>query len=278
MCVKRVLVGLGLEACAETATKYALEIAERFNAELTGVTLIDTPALTHTGPTPIGAGAYAQKLSSDRTANAFRVASRLAKRFRQSCTTSRRPFELRCEEGDPLESLISIARYHDLAVLGRDGLFEHGVMDEPLDGLVRLVSAGVRPIFVVPPDYRPIRRVVVAYSGSMESAKTLRRFMQFRAWPEAEVLLVHFAARHHAAAGEELLRDAADYCHAHGVAAETDLQIDSPRDALLPYAESVGADTVVIGNSARRLMLRRLFGETMLRVVREAELPLFLCQ
>ncbi len=278
MSVKRVLVGLGLEACSETATRYALEIAERFDAELTGVTLIDTPALTHTGPMPIGAGAYAQQLSSDRTANAYRLASRLAKRFRQACTAERRTYELRCEEGDPLESLISVARYHDLAVLGRDGLFEHGLIDEPLDGLARLVGEGIRPIFVAPPGYTPIRRVLIAYSGSMESAKTLRRFTQLLMWPEAEVMIVHFADRADAAEGSDLLQDAASYCAAHGVTVETELRFEQARNSLLPFADDVGADLIVIGNSSRRLLLRRLFGDTMLRAVRDAELPLFLCQ
>ena len=52
----------------------------------------------------------------------------------------------------------------------------------------------------------------------------------------------------------------------------------SPKEQLLPYAESWGADLMVMGNSAKNLLLRRLFGETALDVIRNANLPLFLAQ
>jgi nucleotide-binding universal stress UspA family protein len=38
------------------------------------------------------------------------------------------------------------------------------------------------------------------------------------------------------------------------------------------------ADLTVIGNSAQNLILRRIFGETALSVIRNAEQPLFLAQ
>ena len=277
MAVKRILVGLGLEACSETATSYAVDIAQRFRAELTGITLIDKPGLTHTGPTPIGAGAYAQQLSSERTATAYRLASRLAKQFHDACTTAGVPFEIRCEEGDPLDSMISVARYNDLAIVGRDGLCEHGLMDEPHDGLVRLVGAGVRPMVVAPPVHRSIKRVLVAYSGSMESAKTLRRFVQLSLWPIAQVRILHFSGNRHLE-GSDLVDDAARYCATHGLEVDTEVRTGAANHQLLQAADDWHADMIVMGNSGRRLLVRRLFGETMLQTVREAELPLFLCQ
>lgn len=276
MSVKRILVGLGLEACAETATRYALEVAQRNAAELTGVTLIDTPALSHAGPAPIGAGVYAHRLSSERSAAAERLTARLARHFRDACESAAVDFEVRCEQGDPIAQLIAIARYHDLAIVGRDGLCEHGLIDEPPDGLVRLVGAGVRPMVVAPPEHRPIRRVLVAYSGSMESAKTLRRFVQLSLWPSAEVCIVHFGKR--ATDGERLLEDAARYCAAHRASVRTELRSEPARNALLPVAEELGCDLIVMGNSARSLLVRRLLGETMLRTVRDSDLPLFLGQ
>ncbi|MEM9185506.1 MAG: universal stress protein [Planctomycetota bacterium] len=276
MSVRRILVGLGLEACSETATRYALEIANLAGGSLTGVTLIDTPTLSHVGPAPIGAGALAHDLSVERTASVHRLTARLASHFRKACTAAGTPYVVRCEEGDPLNSLIAVARYHDIAIVGRDGLCEHGLMDEPSDGLVRLVGAGVRPMIVAPPDYRPIRRVMIAYSGSMESAKTMRRFIEMRLWPDAATHIVHFGS--HREEGDQLLADAAEYCQAHGVQPVTELRDSSARKAVLGVADEIGADLIVMGNSARRLLVRRLFGETMLETVRHAELPLFLCQ
>ena len=52
----------------------------------------------------------------------------------------------------------------------------------------------------------------------------------------------------------------------------------SPKERLLPEAADWEADMIVIGNSARSLLSRKLFGETALHVIRNADRPLFLCQ
>ena len=78
--------------------------------------------------------------------------------------------------------------------------------------------------------------------------------------------------------GTQLLADAADYCRAHQLAVETDCVNGSPKEQLLPYADRWGADLTVIGNSAKNLMLRKIFGETALHAIRNANRPLFLAQ
>lgn len=84
-----------------------------------------------------------------------------------------------------------LVRYHDMCVVGLHGLFEHGVVPEPRDGLERLVSQGVRPILAVAEQYRPIRRVLVASSGSLESAKTFKHFVHSGLYADvAEVPLI----------------------------------------------------------------------------------------
>ena len=153
-------------------------------------------------------------------------------------------------------------------------VFEHGVIDEPSDALVRLVTEGVRPILAVSGQYRPIRKVLVAYSGSMESARAMRAFVQSRLWPDATVRIVAFDKS--ADEARQLLGDAAEYCRAHGIEPQCEQAAGNPRDALLPYAaRSRGADLIVIGNSARRLLMQRLFGETALAVMRRADRPIF---
>jgi nucleotide-binding universal stress UspA family protein len=47
---------------------------------------------------------------------------------------------------------------------------------------------------------------------------------------------------------------------------------------LLRYAEEWNADLIVAGNSAKNLLLRRVFGETALRLLRESNRPLYLAQ
>ena len=148
-------------------------------------------------------------------------------------------------------------------------------MDPPHE-LFRLVEEGVRPLLAVSEKFRPIERALIAYSGSTESAKTMRRFIQQRLWPEAAIRIVTFDRDEEA--GQERVQAAVRYCQAHGFSPETEVVAQSPKDALLSYAAGWNADLLVMGNSAKRLLLRRILGETTLHVVANADRPLYLCQ
>jgi nucleotide-binding universal stress UspA family protein len=274
--IKRILVGLGSLDYARTATQKAIELAKAHGAELTGVTLFDTERLDDTGPVPIGAGQLAKELRESRLGDVKSVIEAAEVFFSSECEKAGITYRLQRESGDPLEALISLTRYHDLIVCGLKSLFEHGVIDDPPDELAMLVEEGVRPLLAVTDEDRPIERVLIAYSGSMESAKTMRRFMHFRLWPNASVRIVTF--HQNLEIGEALLADAADYCRAHGVEAETECVTEPPLSNLLPYASGWNADLIVLGNSAKNMLLRRILGDTALHVMRNSEIPLFLAQ
>jgi nucleotide-binding universal stress UspA family protein len=121
-----------------------------------------------------------------------------------------------------------------------------------------------------------MKKVLIAYSGSMESAKAMKRFVQMRLWPEAKLRIVTFAQEANQA--EQLVGEAAAYCRAHGFEPEVACVPESPKDHLLAYAAEWGADLTVVGNSAKNLLLRRIFGETALHAIRHSDHPLFLAQ
>jgi len=274
--IKRILVGLGSLVYAHSATAKAIELAKSHDAELTGVTLFDTGRLDHIGAVPIGAGQLAKELKESRLDDVSGVIAAAEVHFAMACEKAGIPYQLRRETGDPLASLVSLTRYHDLVVCGLQSLFEHGVVDEPHDELAMLVREGVRPLLAVSDKDRPIHRVLICYSGSMESAKTMRRFVHLRMWPEAKLKIVTFGKRK--PEPEKLLADADEYCRAHGLETETEHIVEPPKAALLPYAQVWGADLIVMGNSAKSMLLRRILGETALYVMRNAEMPLFLAQ
>ena len=274
--IKRILVGLGDRTYSSVATQHAIELARQHGAELTAVTIVDVSRLRQTGPVPIGGGASARELREhwrDATQEVVEVAIR---QFEQSCRDAGLAHRVLREEGDPFDCMISCARYHDLMILGLRNLFEHGVIEEPPNELVRLVGEGVRPILAVTDSVKPIKRVLIAYSGSMGSARTMKRFVQDRLWPDLTLKIITFGDDETAASG--LFSDASAYCRAHGYEPETEYVSGSPKSELLAHADAWKADLIVIGNSARRLLSRRLFGETALSIIRDSDKPLFLSQ
>ena len=276
--IKRILVGLGTSRTAASVTEHAIDIAKPRAAELSGLAITDPVRLDWTGPRPIGVGVdvAAADLRRQRHERAAADIAAAGELFATRCRAAGVSHGLNEQTGDPFEIAADLVRYHDMCVFGLQGLFEHDVVPEPRDALERLVSDGVRPILAVAEEYRPIRRVLVAYSGSLESAKTFKHFVHSGLYAEAPVRIVHFGDD--AVTASRRLEKSAAFFAAHGRSVETDHASGDVVKELIPYAEAWKADLIVAGNSAKNLLLRRIFGETALRLLRESQLPLYLAQ
>ncbi len=274
--IKRILVALSGTPFTATATKYALELAKLHKAEVTGVTDVDIAKLMKVGPVPVGGGAAAASLAEHRIHVTEEHVEQAIADFEQACADAGMIHSVDRETGDPFDQLIALWRYHDLTIAGLRGLFEYGVVENPDDVLIRLISEGVRPILAVPKAYRPIRKVLVAYNGSMESAKALKQFVRMNLWPDIALQIVCFDMTRQES--ETLLADASSYCRSHGLAAQTQHVDGGPREHLLEYAQQGEADLIVLGSTSRARIFKRLLGDTALHCLRNADVPLFLTQ
>jgi nucleotide-binding universal stress UspA family protein len=276
--IKRILVGLGTSRTARSVTEHAIEIAKPRGAELVGMAVTDPVRLEWTGPRPMGVGVEEQttELRKSRYERAQADIAAAGETFSVRCREAGVSHLVNEETGDPFDVAEDLVRYHDMCIFGLRGLFEHDVVPEPVDALERLVSAGVRPVLAVSEEFRPIRRVLVAYSGSIESAKTFKHFVQSGLFADAAVRIVHFG--HDSAKARRRLEKAASYFAAHDRNADTDHCKGDPAREIVPYAEAWKTDLIVAGNSAKNMLLRKLFGETALHLVRESTLPLYLAQ
>lgn len=274
--LKRILVGLGGSDYTVAAINQAVALAMTHNSELTGVSVIDPSRVTPIMAIPIGEEAIAYTETGNLMDKARERVEWATHEFVEACKSAGVRHRVVREVGEPFSLMISEARYHDLMVFGLRSLFETALVADPHDALVRLVQSGVRPLLAVSKGFTPIKKVLIAYSGSMESAKAMKRFVQMQLWPVSDVRIISFEdGKGHA---RELLAQAADYCRAHGFELETECVYGSPKEHLLPYIRNWGADLTVVGNSAQNLILRRIFGETALHIIRNADLPLFLAQ
>jgi nucleotide-binding universal stress UspA family protein len=274
--LKRILVGLGGTEYTISAINQAIALALAHDAEVTGISAFDAKRLQQIGPPPLGAKVFPEEFGATPIQRARKRERWALEEFTEACAATGVRSRVIDETGDPISSMIDHARYHDLMVFGLKSLFEYGVISDPHEALTRLVQAGVRPILAVAKGYSPIQKVLIAYSGSMESAKAMKRFTQLRLFPSVSLKIVTFNMN--LADGQRLVEDAADYCAAHGFKVETECVDQDPKDGLLTHAHRWGADLIVIGNSAKSLTLRRIFGETALNTIHNSDRPLFLAQ
>jgi len=275
--IKRILVGLGGTPFTTVATQIATELGDVHQAQLTGVTVVDTSKLDKVGPVPVGGAAYAQRMR-DRKAQVTKEGTEQAiAAFKAHCSEQQvvcRRIEY--EQKDPFAAMISEARYNDLTIFGLRSIFDYGFTTDPDKAIIKLLTQGVRPILAVAETYRPIKKALIAYSGSMESAKALRHFLHLNPWPGVTLQIVHFKQ------GPEkepfLLKDAAEFCDAHGFEVQTDAVNGRAKSDLLPFARENSADLIVMGNSVNKALLKRLLADTVLDTIKSADVPLFLSQ
>ncbi|NQT11754.1 MAG: universal stress protein, partial [Planctomycetes bacterium] len=172
--IRRILVGLAGTPYTDVAIRQAIELAKAHQAELTGVTVVDMERLKHVGAAAIGAEEAAIELRRHRMEVTSAQVELVVAAFEQACKAANVPHQVRCEEGDAFKSMLSCSRYHDATVFGLRSIFEYYfAREESYKLLGQLVGGGVRPIVAVSREFRPIRRVLVAYNGSRGSAKTL---------------------------------------------------------------------------------------------------------
>jgi nucleotide-binding universal stress UspA family protein len=263
--VKRILVGLGGTPYTESEVRHALELAQIHDAEVTAVTVID-----------LGAAAASASLIQHRLEITQRAIDAAIASFERQRTNAAVGGRVIREAGDPFAELVNLWRYHDLTVLAVRSLFEYGVVHDPKDMLLQLISRGVRPILAVAREYRPINRVLIAYNGSMESAKAMKQFVQLRLWPRVKLQIACFELA--PAKAQALLKDAGDYCRAHGFTPEL-LAVDGPPDdELINHATAWNADLIVLGSSARARIFKHLLGDVALQLCTHSAIPLFMSQ
>jgi nucleotide-binding universal stress UspA family protein len=274
--LKRILVALTGTPGGVTAVQLAIDLARAHEARLTGITLVNPRKIRNVGSIPIGAGAAAKELREHRMAVVREQMDEAIQQFRSDCQAADVDHRVAIEEGDPCSLLIDRSRYHDLVAFGVPGILAFGHPSQSQGLLGPLVTNGVRPLLAVAAEYRPVRRVMIAYSGSRESAKAMRRFAQIDPWPGVTLDIVTFNQPEPAA--RTLLEDAADYCEDRGFEVRTARSPSKPREGILQYAAEHDVDLIVMGYSVRTKLARKLMGENGLHVLQHTERSVFLSQ
>ena len=274
--IKRILVTLSANKFTDSALSHGIDLARRHQAKLIGVTDVNEEAVSKVGPVPLGGAAAAAELAKTRELEVRGRIDQIVHDFDNECTKASVDYEIHREEGEPFDRMHELWRYSDLIIVGLRGLFSYDVISSPEDILLRMIGAGVQPVLAVSEEPRAIRKALIAYNGSPESAKAMKRFVQMNMWPSMEMKIAAFGMPAEEAA--PLLEDASEYCRAHGHDVSSEHIPTNPRQGILKEIASGGFDIAVMGSTARSRIARKLMGDTVLEVIKKSEVPLFLAQ
>ena len=163
-----VMVSLALDQPNEARLAVAGQIAERFDAGLTGIV-----ASVFSPPPTSPTGDQAQALIDQGQASIKRRMSELEAQFRDAAKNRARHIEWRCSIDFPARYVLQEARCADIIVSGghSDAFSDPFALVTPKD----LVMEAGRPLFVVPDsaDWLDLRSMLVAWKDTPEARRAI---------------------------------------------------------------------------------------------------------
>ncbi|MDZ4699231.1 MAG: universal stress protein [Rhodothermales bacterium] len=277
--IKRILVALDPDADTPIASRYAIEIAQLHDAEVTGIACIDLEAIgSSTAGGGIGSMYYAERLRERLTKETRARALELIGQFNAALSDAGVRHREEVQEGVPFDRILEDMKYHDLLIIGRDPHFFYGHPNVRTETLVRIVKGTSAPVFIVGNVHLPITRVVIAYDRSVASARAMQRFAQFNPFgKDLEIQVVHVSREREHTESELLLTLATGYLGAHGFRAKgLSIVGDEPKKEILDYAVAFKADLVVAGAHSQHMLQKLAFGSTTESLLEDSPIPLFL--
>ncbi|MDA0656153.1 MAG: universal stress protein, partial [Proteobacteria bacterium] len=165
-------------------------------------------------------------------------------------------------------------RYADLVMLGLHSWFKHDVLEKPGDVLLKLLMKGVRPIIAVPEDVYTVQKILIAYSGSPESAFAMKRFVHLNMWENMELHIATFGKS--SILAEQLLSEADAYCRDYGFTPTLEAVTESAIEGMDAYADKIGADLIALGSGYNSALFKSSFSSVTIELIKNSTRPLFM--
>jgi len=274
--MRSLLVALDETPAALGAARFAIALAARHGASVTGAAVLDVDYLTAPEARGIGSGHYKAQADIARLKRAHQRNERLGVELQQWLTAENVAGEFLVLEGDPDAELCEASKIHDLIVIGRDSDF-HGNPGGRLTRTVeRLLKDSCRPLIVTPDATRRSSCIVIAYDGSAPSARALQLFTLLGLGDRAELHVV--AVDPDQAAAERRVQDACTYLARYGYAAAAHpiASQGDPADLVIAKAQSLDAAMLVMGAHGHRGWKESLLGSFTTRLLARSPTPLFI--
>jgi nucleotide-binding universal stress UspA family protein len=274
--IKNILVPHDGSAHAASAAGYALWLAKKFGATVTGLHVVDSVALEGSFLHDISGSMgfepfmdFSSKMRAILEGNGKTVLDNFVSRCSQA--------KVKCHEtlssGIVSTSICEHARLSDLVVMGRRGTnagFEYGLMGSVAEAVVRKSS---KPVMVVPSEFKEPSSILVSYDGSTNSSKALHSAAEFS---KAFSMPLTVLTASNDAGGPQKLKDAEDYLLPYKIDMKlVHVKGDAPSD-IVDYLKENEFDLIFMGSSHHSRVFELVLGSTTEFVLRAVNIPFFL--
>lgn len=273
--IKRILLALDNSKFDESIIEYGSLIAQRQNAEITALSVVDEKSIEHsTGPTGIGGNYYAKLLVEYLTEKARNDLNKVLEIFKEKCDSLNIPHKEVLDIGEPAEKIFNYSTFFDLIITGLETHFNFEVSDKPGKTLDELLNHSITPLFAVPSEFKPFKKVLVGFDGSYSAAKAIKKFTHLSVAKDLEIKII-IASK----SSEETtyLKDNLSlYLQSYGLHNFSfDTSVKDFKDALESKYFN-WADVIVVGAHSKRGLLDFLVGSTTKYIIKNGNHPVFI--
>lgn len=269
--LKRVLLHLSGSFGADQVIELGARISYRTSASLRGLSILDTSGLKNAGH--LDSAAYAVS-ESHRIAHAERRQRISHQQMEQVGQRYQIDFDTLGIEGNPIQSLVREAQYHDLLITRSPDQARQlpGELNAP--ELIELVVKTRQPVYISRGSNISPSRFLLVYDGSESSARVIRTFLTQKPVRNAHCRLLGVGAA--ADPSSKLLLSMREYCEARHDDLEVGRLPGSLRKVLIPYARKWAPDVVVMGVPRSMGLWRRIRGHVALDFLHHTQFDLYL--
>lgn len=275
--IRRILIPLDPSRYTQTAIRYACEIAKLQNSEIMGMVALNIPEIEKSiGPVPAGGLYWADKLEHSRIETTKRHIEALLEKFKNICEVAGVKHSEAELQGSPSELIMYQSIFYDLVVMGIRTYYYYKKAEDPGVSLEKILLHTITPILAVPKNYVPIKKVVIAFDGSLPAARALQRFSHLAVAKDFEILLL--IANPNKEDAEYYLRQAGEYLRAHGL---TNVKTEWTREPIIAAMQDRFldyADMVVIGLHSKSVIKNFFVGSLTKYLIETAQKPLLIAQ
>jgi len=277
--IKSIMVGLDGSAFSDTACDYALFLAERLQARLTGLHVLDArmlegPLLADTtgwvGAQPFSAQYQQFQALMEQKGEA------VIRAFKERVARARQEAEGRLLTGHPARVILQEEALAELLILGQKG--EHADQIGELLGsnVERIVRRSYKPCLVTPAAFRPITRMLAAFDASASSSKALHEAIEMALALKAPLVLLTVRARGQEREADLIVEKGLKLARAHACPAARLVLEGRPADVILDAARQQRCDLIVVGAYGHSVIREWIIGSTTAQLIHRADLPVML--
>ena len=278
--IKSILLAVDGSVFSDSVLQYGLQCARQFRAILRVLTVIDIRIFEWA--VAIGVEGFAPVIPSSTYQEESKKlldqkADEVLNKTEKILSGQDAQFSMEKESGNPVDVICDKARYVDLVIMGARGEFARWnakMLGATLEATTRL---SIKPVMVVPKDFRPISKILVAYDGSKNASKALTLAGHFAASLQTPLDILNINSSRDTA--DSILSDAVEYLSAYDLpTTEKHIAEGDPAQLIVQTAHQLADDLIVMGSYGHSRIREAILGSTTVQVMRNSDLPILMAR